>query len=435
MQVGHWRAQRLRVEASGGPRSVAQRRPGSVRCPGAANHSGGSRAEPHIVGGMATDSETVALPKGVYSDGERLWRAKPGATSTFEENVAARALFVVLHTDQFWNPWRMEEEAAALERAREVMEEWERAEPDFKPKTKRQIDAEMKRWDRRFERRQAEREAQRQKNTVRYDPEREKARLALLECRSILDHQLQKLAQLRSGEAFPGMDPKRQAENLAGLDEAIDRHRARVEELEPVVGDPEDVPDANGHLPADRRFTTLHYYRQHRIDEVTELRATLPKLDVALKGAEDKAERSKLRAERDVKRVRLEKLLAVPRLEAEDMCADCATPWDKHGWVTPPADGPCPAWPGWGAQLRKVRQMFEDMVRRNEESKAAETPPPPKPEPLAVVPSGLPIAEVVERLQELQAKYPDAEVRRGRANRWELWPKPDSSDDEPPRGP
>jgi hypothetical protein len=383
---------------------------------------------------MATDSGTVALPEGVYSDGERLWRTKPGATSTFEENVAARALFIDLHTDESWNPWRMDEEAAALECAREVMEEWERAEPDFKPKSKRQIDAEMKRWDQDFERRRAQREAQRQKNQARYDPEREKARLALLECRSILDHQLHEVAQLRSGEAFPAMDPKRRAANVAELDKAIVRHRARVEELEPVVGDPEDVPDANGHVPADRRFTTLRYYRQHRVDEITELRATLPELEAALKSTDDKAERSKLRAERDVKKARLEKLLAIPRLEAEDMCADCATPWDRHGWVTPPADGPCPAWPGWGARLEEVRQMLEHIVRRSEQSKVTEAPLRPKPEPLAVVPSGLPIAEVVERLQELQAKCPDAVVRRGRANRWELWPEADSSDDEQRRG-
>ena len=47
---------------------------------------------------------------------------------------------------------------------------------------------------------------------------------------------------------------------------------------------------------------------------------------------------------------------------------------------------------------------------------------PPKPQPLAVIPSGLAIAEVIERLKVLQAEYPDAVVKRGRANRWELWP-------------
>lgn len=383
---------------------------------------------------MATDLGTAALPEGVYSDGERLWRPKPGATSTFEEHVAARALFVDLHQDQFWNPWRMEGEAAAMERAQQVMEEWDRAEPAFKPKTKRQLDAEMKRWDREFERERADREAQRQKNLQRYDPEREQARLALLECRSILDHQLHESAQLRSGEAFPAMDPKRRAEKVAELDEAIARYRARVDELEPAVSDPEDVPDARGYLPADRRVTTLYHYRKYRIDEVTKLRAELPELEASINSTEDRTERSKLRAEQDIKKTRLEKLLAIPRLEFEDMCADCATPWEKHGWVTPPSDGPCPAWPGWGARLKKARQMLEDMARRTGESKAGKTPPPPKAEPLAVVPSGLPIAEVVERLQELQAKYPDAEVRRGRANRWELWPATDTSGCDSSRG-
>jgi hypothetical protein len=117
-----------------------------------------------------------------------------------------------------------------------------------------------------FERRQAEREAQRQTNLARYDPEREKARLALLEGHSILEHQLQEIEQLSAGDAFPAMDPKRRAAKVAELDEAIVRHRTKVEEIELAVADPEDVPDTNGHLPADRRFLTLHYYRQHRIE-------------------------------------------------------------------------------------------------------------------------------------------------------------------------
>jgi hypothetical protein len=81
----------------------------------------------------------------VCSDGERLWRAKPGATSTFEENVAAGALFIDLNHDQYWNPWWMQEQAAELERALQVIEEWERAEPSFKRTTKRQLEAQMAR--------------------------------------------------------------------------------------------------------------------------------------------------------------------------------------------------------------------------------------------------------------------------------------------------
>ena len=37
----------------------------------------------------------------------------------------------------------------------------------------------------------------------------------------------------------------------------------------------------------------------------------------------------------------------------------------------------------------------------------------------------MPIAEVIAKLTDLQEQYPDAEIRRGRANRWELWPKED----------
>lgn len=53
---------------------------------------------------MPTDSGQVTRKAHVHSDGERLWRAKPGATSTFAENVAARELFIDLHHDEFWNP-------------------------------------------------------------------------------------------------------------------------------------------------------------------------------------------------------------------------------------------------------------------------------------------------------------------------------------------
>ena len=81
--------------------------------------------------------------------------------------------------------------------------------------------------------------------------------------------------------------------------------------------------------------------------------------------------------------------------------------------------------------MREARQMLESFAKRREAEAAP--PPQPKPRPLAVVPSGLPIAEVVTKLTELQAQFPDAEVRRCRANRWELWPTADS-DSEQPRG-
>jgi hypothetical protein len=217
---------------------------------------------------MATDVVRAVLPDGVYSDGSRLWRAKRGATSTFEESAAARSLFLDLHADQFWNPWRMEEQAADLERAERIMQEWQRAEPGFRRKTKRQLDAEMARWEREREQNRLKREHQRKLNLQRYNPEHGKARLALLEHRCVLAHVTHELARMRSGEAFPLMDPKRRAEQVAELEVSAARHLAAVEELAPTVGDPEDVVDRNGHLPCDRRHSSLYWYRERRIVEV-----------------------------------------------------------------------------------------------------------------------------------------------------------------------
>lgn len=369
---------------------------------------------------MATDLGIQALPDGVYSDGERLWRAKKEATSTFEENVAARQLFMDLHRDEFWNPWRLEEQAAELERAQQVMEEWERAEPGFRPKTERQVETELARWDRDSKKRTEQWERDRLTNQEHYDRGRAEARLELLEQQCILQHKQTEVAALRTGERFPAMDPKRRADQVAELDTAIERHRDAVERLVLIVGDPEDVPDEHGLLPRDRRYSTHYWYRERRIIDVRQLQVELADLEARMKATADRAERSKTRAEHDIKKWRLEKLLAVPRQEVEDMCADCALPASRHGYVSPPYDWPCPAWPGQRAIHADVMRLLETFRQRRGARRTS--PPAPKPEPLAVVPSGLPIAEVVQRLQALQDQFPEAEVRRGRANRWELWP-------------
>lgn len=67
-----------------------------------------------------------------------------------------------------------------------------------------------------------------------------------------------------------------------------------------------------------------------------DLRQRLSGIEAQIGATEDRSQRSKLKAERDVMKWRLDKLLAIPRLEAEDMCADCATPAKKHGYVSPP---------------------------------------------------------------------------------------------------
>jgi hypothetical protein len=126
---------------------------------------------------------------------------------------------------------------------------------------------------------------------------------------------------------------------------------------------------------------------------------------------------------RDTKR--LEFLMAIPPLKAADMCSECASPASWHGYTVTITltgatfgAGPYPAWPQWSQRIRKVREMLAAAVK----DKPVE-PPPPKPQPLAVIASGLPIAEVMKQLADIQAKYPEARVRRGNRNRWEIWPE------------
>ena len=42
--------------------------------------------------------------------------------------------------------------------------------------------------------------------------------------------------------------------------------------------------------------------------------------------------------------------------------------------------------------------------------------------PIAVIDSGLPIEEVIARLNAVQVDHPGAQVRRGTGNSWEIWP-------------
>lgn len=371
----------------------------------------------------ADDSTT--LSDGVCSDGELLWRAKPGSTSTFEELLAARELFQDLHADRYWNPWRFEAGQEALQQAMDTIEEWARAEHGFRQWTEDELDQWMAQRDADFERDQAERKRQREENRARYDTERTAARLDLLEHQHLLAGRRLDLSQMRSGEAFPLMDPGRRSTRVSELEEVVAKHEAEVERLAPVVGDPEDVVDQNGNLPRDRRVTSLYCYREHRITQVRDLQNKKAELHARLEATDDKAERSDLRSKLSPVQWHLDHLLAVPRLKAADMCPDCASPRHGHPAVKGPFNYPCAAWPGQITIHAEIMNLLESSRNRAKADQA--TPQSPKPKPLAVVPSGLPMAEIITRLQELQHQHPDAVVRRGRANRWELWPAPDAA--------
>jgi len=93
-----------------------------------------------------------------------LWRPKPGASSSAQGLLAARALFIELHEDSGWNPWVLEDRADDLERAQAVMAEWIRAEPGFRIMTKKQLDAKVAHLDRDLRRRQAAIDERREKD-------------------------------------------------------------------------------------------------------------------------------------------------------------------------------------------------------------------------------------------------------------------------------
>lgn len=365
-------------------------------------------------------------PDGAFEHEGRDWMPKPGAATTADEFLTARRRFLELHQETMWNPWILEDRADEIERATEVLSQWTRAEPDHRMLTDKQIEMLLKQQDLEFEEHHAAERERFEQNSERYDPERESARLALLEQQSRLDYEMDEVKALRSGERFPAMDLKKRAERVAELDASIAVLQAEVGRLRSHVGNPEQVVDVHGRLPGDRQVIMLTVFTARRSSEVRALRAMLPELTATLKEATDKSARAAARLKVEQATSRLDGLLAIPRPVADDMCSECPTLVARHGWCTPPAEGPCRAWPRWAAKIREMRRILESSVRDQRTTEPAM--PKFTPKPSAVVPSGLLISDVIAQLTELQAKHPNSVVRRGRANRWELWPNQATED-------
>lgn len=263
------------------------------------------------------------------------------------------------------------------------------------------------------------REERWERDKDRYAPEREKARWALLEREAHQPRKLEELDQLRAGARFPGMPAEKRAHEVAELETSLQKNAAEIARLSVIVGDPEDVVDEYGHLPRDRRTWNVVEYRYRRIKHVGELRQSIAAQQEKVAATRDRSEKSTLKLHLSFDERRLGALLAVPRLQVEQMCADCYTPTFQH---TSGGDvyesRPCPPWPMHAARMERVWEILRSASERRQE----QTPEPPKPQPLATLPGNLAIGEIIERLKELQEKYPDAVVKRGRSNRWELWP-------------
>lgn len=333
-----------------------------------------------------------------------LWKPLPGATSAAEEFQRARSLMIQLHEESLWSRWVLEDQADDYAKATDIFRQWTRAEPGHRYLTKAEFDAKWARSDAELKQRSAELEVQRLARIPDFDSRRENARLALLECE----------AQLRDWEDRMSLD---------GSQEESSALEAKIEKLRDEVGDPETVVDGAGRVPAQRRETHRIMFKIWREDEVRRLRTLVGEQAAALSKAQPKsAAKSKIGNERSTSKRELEKLLAIPPLVAQDMCSECVQPASQHGYVWQGGvreTAPCPAWPGWAARLKEAREILMWAADARKEPPALE---PSKLKPLAIISSGLPIAEVITTLIDLQARYPDALVRRGAANRWELWP-------------
>ncbi|OUS91942.1 hypothetical protein CA951_31225 [Rhodococcus sp. NCIMB 12038] len=348
-----------------------------------------------------------------------LWKPRPGTSSIPEDFIEARATFRAIAAEIHWNPWVRDDRANEWEQALQIMGEWQRAEPGHRQLTEAECEARWKHDDEDVRQKLDARRQRFERERSHYDPDRAQSRLHLIELQSCLQHEQAELSGLRDKASSPAIPTGRSAERIAALENEVGEIEGQIAMLEATVGDPETVVDAHGRLPRDRREITLCLYSIHRTTRVRELRAQLADLSANLKAAQDKSRRIECRQLLADATGELEALLAIPRLAVDDMCSECATPAADHGWVARQTAGPCPAWPGWAAKMEKVRTIIERAAQRERPV----TEPAQASQPLAIIASGLPITDVIARLEELRQEFPDAEVRRGRANRWELWPR------------
>lgn len=323
----------------------------------------------------------------------------------------------------------LDDHAGELAAAQEVCARWTRAEPGDRPAALEELEAgyeqRMAEAEARFEAQEAQAERERAGRAARYDPEREQARLALLERRVVLADHLGERQEIARCQRDAGVAGKRQRAQLARLDKATAELETEIARLSCIVGDEETVADANGWLPGERRELSLAVFAAHRVSEVRELRrrtaARRGKTAIASSPAEHASNRQALQQDA----ARLAHLEAIPPMTAAQMCSEC--PWPA-GWHTVGTtyglagerelSGPCDGWPRWGGQRRKLLQQLAELQTRP----TGPPPPPPEPQPLAVLPSGLPIEEMIATLTAIQAGHPGAQVRQGPRKRWEVWP-------------
>ena len=254
---------------------------------------------------------------------------------------------------RWWNPWDVEDRKAEIEAAQDVMEQWTRAEPGFRPKTAAQVDAWMRREDRKAETERAARAKRHELARARYDAQRQQNRLALLEQQAIHDRAEQELVGYRSGERFPGISPERRRTEISELEHRAKTAAAEIVRLTPLVGDPETVVDQNGWSQQDRREHALFTFGFNREQQIRQLRTAVADLNDELRLASERQFKAEVRKRLAEPKAELDRLLAIPPLGPEDMCPDCWRPCSSTA-----RSGPAPSLAGRAAHGRSIAHTF-----------------------------------------------------------------------------
>ena len=352
----------------------------------------------------------------VIDHGGLLWRPLTASSVSGAAFMAARTVMLEIAEQSVWNPWVREDRQAEFNEASDVFAQWTRAEPDFEPATC-DVEAWLAEGHRQFEAKWVQRMERRDRNRMQHDPVRSAARLEILEHSAHGAVVRNEADGLRTRRLYPSMPEERREQQLAELDASLARIQDSVDSLTASVGDVDTIFNADGSLPQERRDDALHSFRLHREQEVRRLLREITDATDALTSTKGRAARAKIRAKLASRGQLLQRWIDVEPQAVNDMCPDCPWPalWHIDATVSPVGLVMCPSWPRWSERVRTALSRFAAVV--------PPTPPTPAPPmPIAVIPSGLPIADVLARLTEIQLAHPDAEVRRGSRNRWEVWP-------------
>jgi hypothetical protein len=257
------------------------------------------------------------------------WEPVPGATVSAEEFIAARSLIHEVHQQAAWSPWVLQDRVEEYDAAWETCGQWKPTEPG-PPKTLEEREAELEQRladaEAQYEAKEAQAERDRAERAKNYNPEREQARLALLEEQGILADALRERDELLTAGAAqaPAKDPRRDL--LATAKKTVAAKSKEVDDLLAVIGDPETVCDKDGWLPIERRQLALTRFKARRGLQVQTLRARIPDAQARIETLQYQDERAQTRESLRRDQALLARWEQMQPLQAAGMCSECGQP-------------------------------------------------------------------------------------------------------------